>query len=166
MTKGVNMAVSTLRAVAAIALLTAYYDGSCALCSAEMSALQALDRDGAIAMVDCADVAFDDSALRSEGVTRDDMLRTLHVHDVLGDWHRGVDAIALLYATAGAPRLARLWVHPLTRPIARWLYPRVVRHRHALSALGIQFVAPAVLRRFATRRARCDHATCRPMAPL
>ena len=32
-----------------------------------------------------------------------------HVRDVLGDWHRGVDAIALLYATVGAPVLARAW---------------------------------------------------------
>jgi predicted DCC family thiol-disulfide oxidoreductase YuxK len=166
MTKGLNMTSTSLAVVASTPLLTAYYDGSCALCSAEMSALHDLDRDGAIAMVDCADVAFDDTGTRREGVSRDDMMQTLHVRDVLGDWHRGVDAIALLYATAGAPRLARWWVHPLTRPIARWLYPMVVRHRHALSAVGIHFVAPAVLRRFATRRGRCDHATCRPMAPL
>lgn len=144
------------------ALLTAYFDGSCALCSAEMAALHDLDRDGTIAMIDCADPAFDERALAAEGVTRDAMLQSLHVRDVLGDWHRGVDAIGLLYATAGAPRLARLWVHPLTRPIARWLYPLVVRHRHALSAIGMQFVSPAVLRRFASRKPRCDHGRCEP----
>lgn len=143
------------------ALLTAYFDGSCGLCSAEMAALHDLDVDGTIDLVDCADASFDDTALRAEGVTRDAMMQSLHVRDVLGDWHRGVDAIALLYATAGAPRLARLWVHPLTRPLARWLYPVVVRHRHALSAIGMHFVAPTVLRRFASRRPRCDHGTCR-----
>jgi len=144
-----------------LALLTAYFDGSCALCSAEMNALQDLDHDGTIELVDCASPAFDDSAMRAEGVTREAMLQALHVRDVLGDWHRGVDAIALLYASAGAPRIARLWVHPFTRPIARWLYPLVVRHRHALSAIGMHFVSPAVLRRFASRRPRCDHGTCR-----
>jgi len=143
------------------ALLTAYFDGSCALCSAEMYALQDLDHDGTIELVDCAKPAFDDSAMRAEGVTREAMLQALHVRDVLGDWHRGVDAIALLYASAGAPRIARLWVHPFTRPIARWLYPLVVRHRHALSAVGMHFVSPAVLRRLASRRPQCDHGTCR-----
>lgn len=144
-----------------IPLLTAYFDGSCALCSAEMAALHDLDEDGTIAMVDCAEASFDDSALHAEGVTREAMLQSLHVRDVLGDWHRGVDAIALLYACAGAPRLARLWVHPLTRPIARWLYPIVVRHRHGLSAVGLHFISPTVLRRFVSRRPRCDHNTCR-----
>jgi predicted DCC family thiol-disulfide oxidoreductase YuxK len=148
-------------AAASATLLTAYFDGSCALCTAEMTALREMDRSGTIALVDCAAGDFDDSALAANGVTRADMLQTLHVRDILGDWHRGVDAIALLYASAGAPRLARLWVHPLTRPIARWLYPVVVRHRHALSAIGMHFVAPPVLRRFANRRPRCDHGSCR-----
>jgi predicted DCC family thiol-disulfide oxidoreductase YuxK len=147
-------------------LLTAYFDGSCALCSAEMAALHDLDDDGTIAMVDCADASFDDSGMRADGVTREAMLQSLHVRDVLGDWHRGVDAIALLYASAGAPRLARLWVHPLTRPVARWLYPLVVRHRHALSAIGMHFISPTVLRRFASRRPRCDHGTCRTSHPF
>ena len=156
-----NIASTVLHCLDRPALLTAYFDGSCALCSAEMKALHELDRDGTIEFVDCANPAFDDSAIRAEGITREEMLQALHVRDVLGDWHRGVDAIALLYASAGAPRIARLWVHPLTRPIARWMYPLVVRHRHALSAMGMHFVSPAVLRRFASRRPRCDHDTCR-----
>ena len=145
-------------------LVTAYYDGSCGLCTAEMAALHDLDPDGTIAMIDCSSPAFDDTDLRVQGVTREAMMESMHVRDVLGDWHRGVDAIAVLYAAAGAPRLARLWVHPVTRPVARWLYPFVVRHRHALSAIGMHFVSPAVLRRFASRRARCDHGACRSVA--
>jgi predicted DCC family thiol-disulfide oxidoreductase YuxK len=142
-------------------LLTAFYDGSCALCSAEMAALHGLDRDGAIELIDCADSAFDDTPYRADGVTRSHMMEAMHVRDVLGDWHRGVDAIALLYATAGAPRLARLWAHPLTRPVMQRLYPFVVRHRHALSAVGLHFVSPRVLRLFASRRPRCEHGACR-----
>ena len=126
-----------------------------------MAALHELDHDAAIALIDCSAADFDDTAYRRDGVTREAMLRALHVRDILGDWHRGVDAIALLYATAGAPRLARLWAHPLTRPLAQWLYPLVVRHRHALSGLGLHFVSPRVLRLFAGRRPRCDHAACR-----
>jgi predicted DCC family thiol-disulfide oxidoreductase YuxK len=146
-------------------LLSAFYDGSCALCRAEMAALHDLDAHGEIAWIDCAANAFDDTPYRAEGVDRNDMMQAMHVRDVLGDWHRGADAIALLYATAGAPRLARLWVHPLTRPLMRRLYPFVARHRRGLSALGLHLVAPRVLRRFAQRDTRCEHGACRHPDP-
>src|SRR5262245_57902943 len=149
-----------LNALSVSPLLTAFYDGSCGLCSAEMTALRQLDHDGAIEFVDCSGPHFDDASYRADGITREAMLSAMHVRDVLGDWHRGVDAIALLYATAGAPRLARLWSHPLTRPFVQWLYPIVVRHRHALSSIGLHFVSPRVLRLFASRKPACDHAAC------
>jgi predicted DCC family thiol-disulfide oxidoreductase YuxK len=145
-------------------MLTVFYDGSCALCSAEMQELARLDRHHELALVDCAAADFDDRAWRAEGVSRADMLAAMHVRDVLGDWHRGVDAFSLIYATVGAPWLARLWAHPLTRPITQRLYPWIVRHRHQLSALGLHLVAPRVLRLLAwrsARHARCEHGACR-----
>lgn len=147
-------------------LLTAYYDGQCGLCSAEMREIQALDVHGDIALVDCSAPDFADEAVRSAGLTREDLLGAMHVRDVLGDWHRGVDAIALLYASAGAPWLARAWAHPLTRPITRRVYPWVVAHRHTLNRLGLDLVAPRVLRLFAQRHQQrhvphCAHGSCR-----
>lgn len=149
-------------------LLTVYYDGGCALCTAEMTEIRAMDAHGEVDFVDCAAADFDDTALRAEGVPRGDLMRSLHVRDVLGDWHRGVDAIALLYATVGAPWLARAWAHPLTRPITRRLYPWLVRHRHRLSALGLHLVAPKALRLFARQHAPhaapyCPHGQCRSL---
>lgn len=149
-------------------LLTVYYDGGCALCTAEMSEIRGMDVHREVAFVDCAAADFDDTRLRAEGVLPGDLLRSLHVRDVLGDWHRGVDAIALLYATVGAPWLARAWAHPLTRPITRRLYPWLVRHRHRLSALGLHLVAPKALRLFARRHAPhaapyCTHGQCRSL---
>lgn len=153
--------LASFTALSANPLLQVFYDGSCGLCSAEMAALRELDHDDALRLIDCSAADFDDAPFRAEGITRAAMLQALHVRDILGDWHRGVDAIALLYATVGAPRLARLWAHPLTRPFAQWFYPLVVRHRHALSGIGLHFVSPRVLRMFAGRRPRCDHAACR-----
>lgn len=149
-------------------LLTVFYDGSCALCSAEMGELARLDVGGDMHFVDCAAAGFDDSAWRAEGHRQAAMMQALHVRDVLGDWHLGVDAFALLYASVGAPVLARLWAHPLTRPLTRRVYPWIVRHRYLLSALGLHLVAPRVLRLLAwrsARRARCDHGACRMPAP-
>ena len=147
-------------------LLTAYYDGQCRLCRAEMDEIHALDTDGDIALVDCSSPDFTDDAVLGAGLTRDDLLGAMHVHDVLGDWHRGVDAIALLYATVGAPWLARAWTHPLTRPVTRRIYPWVVAHRQGLSRLGLHLVAPRVLRLFAVRHQQrhvphCSHGCCR-----
>lgn len=147
-------------------LLTVYYDGQCSLCRAEIGEIHALDVHGDIALVDCSPLDFDDEAVRSAGLVREDLMGALHVRDVLGDWHRGVDAIALLYATVGAPWLARAWAHPLTRPITRRLYPWVVAHRHTLGRLGLDLVAPRVLRLFARRHQQrhvphCVHGSCR-----
>ncbi len=151
-------------------LLTAYYDGQCSLCSAEMAEIHALDVHGDIELVDCAPDHFHDAAVAAAGLTRADLLGAMHVRDVLGDWHRGVDAIALLYATVGAPWLARAWAHPLTRPFTRRLYPWVVRHRLTLSRLGLHLVAPRVLRLFAQRHQQrhvphCSHGSCRMTEP-
>ncbi|MBI5719387.1 MAG: DUF393 domain-containing protein [Burkholderiales bacterium] len=151
-------------------MLTVYYDGGCALCRAEMQEIRQMDAHGEVAFVDCAAAGFDDAPLRAQGVSRGAMLQALHVRDVLGDWHRGVDAIALLYATVGAPWLARAWAHPLTRPITRRVYPWIVRHRHRLSALGLHLVAPRALRLFARRHAPhaapyCPHGSCRASHP-
>jgi predicted DCC family thiol-disulfide oxidoreductase YuxK len=147
-------------------LLTVYYDGHCGLCSAEMREIHALDTQGHIALVDGSAPDFTDDAVHRAGLTREDLLGALHVRDVLGDWHRGVDAMALLYASVGAPWLARAWAHPLTRPITRRVYPWVVAHRHALSRLGLDLVAPRVLRLFAQRHQQrhvphCAHGGCR-----
>jgi predicted DCC family thiol-disulfide oxidoreductase YuxK len=154
-------------------LLTAYYDGLCGLCSAEMAEIRALDAHGEIALVDCSAPDFDDAAARNAGIRREDLLGAMHVRDVLGDWHLGVDAIALLYATVGAPWLARAWAHPFTRPLTQRLYPWVVRHRQTLSRLGLNLVAPRVLRLFAQRHQQrhvphCAHGSCRvnTTAPL
>jgi predicted DCC family thiol-disulfide oxidoreductase YuxK len=147
-----------------IPLLTVFFDGSCALCRAEMAEIAALDAGSEIRFVDCSPADFDDSPWRAEGRTRHAMMNALHVQDVLGDWHLGVDAFGVLYASVGAPVLARLWAHPLTRPFTRRLYPWVVRHRHVLSGLGLHLVAPKVLWLLSwrsARRARCVHGACK-----
>jgi predicted DCC family thiol-disulfide oxidoreductase YuxK len=149
-------------------LLTVFYDASCPLCATEMGTLARLDTAGELGFVDCADPGFDDAPWAAEGAARAQMLTEMHVRDALGDWHRGVDAIALLYATVGAPVLARLWAHPWVRPLLQRLYPWLARHRHALSTLGLHLVAPRVLRLLAwrqARHARCAHGACR-MPPL
>lgn len=144
------------------ALLTVFYDGRCGMCRNEMAEIARLDRHQELLLVDCSAPEFDAREALAEGVSRADLMAALHVRDVLGDWHRGPDAVGLLYATVGAPLLARLWTHPLLRPLMRRLYPWVARRRHLLSALGLSFISPWVLRLFARR----THVAQLPHAPV
>ena len=159
-------------------LLTVYFDGGCRLCTAEIRQIAALDTAGDIGFVDCAAPGFDTAvprpelagrSLRDEGIQQDALLTALHVHDVLGGWHRGVDAIALLYGSVGARGLARVWSHPWSRPLMSRVYPWVVRHRMTLSALGAHRLLPRLLRLLAPKVPRqalphCD-GSCRIETP-
>jgi predicted DCC family thiol-disulfide oxidoreductase YuxK len=151
------------------ALLTVFYDASCRLCATEMDALRSRDVHGELAFVDCSRADFDDAAYRAEGVDRDAMMTSLYVRDVLGDWHRGVDAFALLYATVGLPGMARIWSSRRLRPLTTRLYRLLARHRQALSRLGLDRCAPLLRRWLARRAERHLHchptAACRPLAP-
>lgn len=155
--------------------LQVFYDASCRLCATEMQALKAGDSQGRIVLVDCSAATFDDRPLRADGVTRAAMLQSLHVRDADGHWHRGVDAMATVYAALGFHAVAAAWVHPWLRPLTTRLYAWVVRHRHQLSALGLHHLAPTVLHAAARRseaRPRCQDGACgthladsRPSAP-
>lgn len=150
--------------------LTAFYDGSCRLCSAEMLNLRQLDAAGVLTLVDCSPAGFDDAPYRADGVTRDAMMAAMHVRDAAGAWFSGVDAFEALYGAVGVPAMARAWAHPLLRPINERLYPWVVRHRHRLSALGLHHAVNAATRLAARRRTRvatCEaDAACRPRNPV
>ena len=117
--------------------LTIYFDASCALCNSEMQNIKQHDADDALILIDCSAPDFDDTPFRPEGITRDTMMNCLHARDGNGTWLKGVAAFEVIYRTVGMAAIAKLWGHPLTRPMAERAYPWVVRHRHFLSALGL-----------------------------
>lgn len=120
--------------------LTIYFDTSCALCNSEMQNIKLHDFEDALILVDCSAPDFDDGPFLAEGITRDVMMNCLHARDANGAWLKGVAAFEVIYRIAGMATIARLWGHPLTRPLAERAYPWVVRHRHFLSALGLHHV--------------------------
>lgn len=117
--------------------LTVFYDASCPLCVREMEALRARDRHGRLELVDCSAADFDDEGLLAEGITREKLMRLLHVRDAHGRWLVGVAGLEAAYRAVGRERVAGLWgsrrLHPLLRPFYGW----VARHRQALSRLSI-----------------------------
>ncbi len=138
-------------------LLTVFYDGSCRLCRTEIEALKAVDTQDWLALVDCSDAGFDDRPYRAVGATREAMMNSIHVRDALGDWHRGVDALSLIYGTLGFTATARLWTHRRLRPWTEAFYAWVVRHRYTLSRLRLHRLTPLLMRALAWRAARRPH---------
>lgn len=118
--------------------LTVFYDASCPLCVREMAALRTRDRHGRLELVDCSAPEFSDEGLRAEGITREKLMRLIHVRDAHGRWLVGVPGLEAVYRAVGRERAARLWgsrhLHPLVRPLYAW----VARHRQTLSRLTLR----------------------------
>lgn len=145
--------------------LTIYFDASCALCNSEMQNIKLRDTDNALILIDCSAPDFDDSSFRADGIARADMMNCLHARDTNGTWLKGVAAFEVIYRTVRMAAIARMWGHPLIRPLAERAYPWVVRHRHFLSALGLHKAFGLWSRRAARtsnrRSSNCRDGHCR-----
>jgi predicted DCC family thiol-disulfide oxidoreductase YuxK len=122
--------------------LSIYFDASCPLCMAEMSALKRHDSTDRLVLIDCSPVGFRDQAAEEAGLQREDFMRIIHARAADGTWLRGVDVFAAAYSAVGLKVLAFVWQFPVWRPLLDWLYPFIARNRQLLSRLGI----PAVVR--------------------
>jgi predicted DCC family thiol-disulfide oxidoreductase YuxK len=117
--------------------LTVFYDASCPLCAREMQALRQRDRHDRLELVDCSAPDFDDEGLLAEDITREKLMRLIHVRDAYGRWLVGVAGLEATYRAVGRDRAASFWgsrhLHPLLRPLYAW----VARHRRTLSRLTV-----------------------------
>jgi predicted DCC family thiol-disulfide oxidoreductase YuxK len=116
--------------------LTVFYDASCPMCAAEMHALKSSDARGRLRLVDCSAADFDHSVLAGLAITREDLMRLIHVRDARGRWFVGVEAFEHAYRAAGLETLAGWWGSRKLRPLLSRLYPWIARHRQLLSRLG------------------------------
>lgn len=94
-----------------------YYDGSCYLCSSEMSHYRKLDRENEFEFIDIASPSFD--AVK-EGLDPKEAQRSLHVRDEHGSLHVGVDAFIELWRHLPRYRtLGRAAKNPAIRQILK-----------------------------------------------
>jgi len=73
---------------------TAYFDGACPLCRAEIAYYRRQDKDGAICFVDVAQA----DAATPEGVTQAQALQRFHVRGADGQVRSGAAAFAAIWA--------------------------------------------------------------------
>ena len=118
-------------AAAAECVATAYYDGSCPLCSTEIAFLRTFKRASAVRFVNLADPAFapppDASATR--------LLSEMHVRAPDGALHSRVAAFRALYTALGHGYALRWTASPLVEPLVDRAYAAFLRARPLLARL-------------------------------
>ncbi len=112
--------------------ITLYYDGSCGICSGQVSRLRGWDRAARLALVDIAVPEFSPQAL---GVSLDALNAEIHGVDANGRLLVGIDALIAAYAAVGRGwRVAPLRIR-LLRPAYAALYRSLARNRYRISTL-------------------------------
>ncbi|WP_051710334.1 thiol-disulfide oxidoreductase DCC family protein [Andreprevotia chitinilytica] len=112
-------------------MLTAYYDGSCPLCSHSMAALYRRAGPTRLTLIDAADATFEPASI---GQHREHLMETLHVYTDDAQWLTGVDAVHAVFCSAGLGWLAwPLRIKPLR---ALWMagYACVANNRYRISS--------------------------------
>ncbi len=114
--------------------LIALYDHDCPLCRTELLALKATDHANQLKLVNIRGADF---AAHAWGFAPQALETTLHVRDLAGHWHIGMDAIRLVYRAVGAKTpLARALEHtdlPGLRFVFDKLYATLANNRLAVS---------------------------------
>lgn len=106
--------------------VTAYYNGACPVCRAEMTAYRRIAEEKGLAIA-FSDAAQDAAPAAALGLTPDRALRRLHAVDAEGKLHVGFDAMLLVWRQVPRTRwMGWLFGLPLVRPVAGWLYEHVV----------------------------------------
>jgi predicted DCC family thiol-disulfide oxidoreductase YuxK len=101
-----------------------YYDGSCPLCSAEMTHLQK-QQSGQLDLLDIHSTPMPD------GKKAEDLLAVLHYRSADGRWLTGLDANVAAWSHTRLGPLWRILRWPLIRPLADYLYALWARRRYA-----------------------------------
>lgn len=132
--------------------LRVYYDDACPLCREEIMALKAADVDDRLILKDCSAANFEDAEAKRANLGKADLMQAMHVCDSDGNWYRGPDAFARIYAAAGIPWMARLWGSRTLKPLWNRIYPWIARHRQQLSRSALPWAVRHIIGRAARAR--------------
>ncbi len=107
--------------------ITVYFDGVCQLCSKEINYYKKIAPPGSFEWID---IARNSDALKDQNISQQEALLYLHVKDLSGEIHVGVDAFKLIWNQL--PRwqyVATLLGVPPINYIAKILYSSFARLR-------------------------------------
>ena len=109
------------------AFITMYYDDACVLCSTEAYKMQS--RNPIAIQLMPVDKGLD--TLSEAGFSRVDAMTYLCVQDSDGGWYTHMDAVRLLYKTAGFTWSKWLYL-PIIKQLGDFTYPYVARNRYRI----------------------------------
>ena len=117
------------------------YDHDCLVCRTELLALKASDQANRLKLINIRDAEF---SAHAWGYAPEALATTLHVRDLAGHWHIGMDAIRLVYRAVGAKTpLARALTHtalPGLRFVFDRLHVKLTHDRLAASGALMEYV--------------------------
>lgn len=140
--------------------LTLYYDGSCALCDAEMQNLMLRNSAGQLKFVDISAPEVDELPA---GTRREELMTVIHAQRADGTLLRGVDVFRHAYRAVELDWVSRSLELPVLGTLADRLYPWLARHRQHFPRPLAWLLFETAIRRAARRaaeRARCSAGTC------
>ena len=144
--------------------LVLYYDHSCGLCLAEMTAIKRADTRDRIVLVDCSPPGFTDAHLEAAGIPTEALMRRLHARDAAGTWRVGVPAFATAYAAVGADGIAAFFANKRLSRVLGVLYGWLADHRQGFSRLGLNGLFGAwmnwMAKRAQKRAQACHDGVC------
>lgn len=127
--------------------ITMYYDSHCPLCQTEAVRMHRRRPDAV--QITAVDDALPE--LEAAGISRVQAMTYLCVRDSKGGWHTHMDAIRLLYRSAGLHTLAGLLAFPPVKWLGDRLYPVLARNRYRIPSWLIRLIYGTV----------CDNGMCR-----
>ena len=107
--------------------ITMYYDDACILCSSEAQAMQSRNPN-AIKLIPVDEGI---NTLVAAGFSRLEAMTYLCVQDNEGRWYTHMEAVRMLYKTAGIFWAKWLYL-PGIKQLGDWVYPMVARNRYRI----------------------------------
>lgn len=128
-------------------MITMYYDSDCILCTTNAITMRQKAPDK-IAIVPAFDAL---EILNAHGISKLDIMTYVVVQDELGQMHKGMNAVRLLYKTANVSFYQVLYL-PIIKQMSDLIYPIIAKNRHKIPKWLIKIIYGKV--------AECDNGVC------
>lgn len=106
-------------------MITMYYDETCILCTTNAQVMQAKNPY----QINIVPVTQAEKILANAGISMVDVMTYVVVEDENGKMHTGMDAVRLLYKTAGVAYAPLLGL-PIIKQVGDFVYPYIARNRY------------------------------------
>lgn len=116
-------------------MITMYYDETCILCTTNAQTMQAKNPS----QINIIPVSQAEAILAKANISMVDAMTYVVVEDKQGKMHKGMDAVRLLYTTAGVP-FAPLLSLPIVKQLGDFAYPYIARNRYYFPKWAIKLI--------------------------